>query len=147
MIFDVRKSTAYRVFLRGSDFLDRKSIVQQAVAREMLVHVLLDEFDSEIRVVNALNLVTDAGDYTFMSVPCLQHHGGGYSLSLFCFLQLSTNSRGVRPVSRAPENIDAASSRAPPNRLPMVKRPDANDEIRSLPARVATIVFIALHIE
>ncbi len=47
-------------------------------------------------------------------------------------------------MSRAPENMAAASSRAPPKRLPIVRRPDARDEIRSLPARVATIVFIAL---
>ena len=47
-------------------------------------------------------------------------------------------------MSRAFENIDAASSRAPPKREPIVRRPDANEEMRSLPARVATIVFIAL---
>lgn len=47
-------------------------------------------------------------------------------------------------MSRAPENIAAASSRAPPKRLPMVKRPEAREEMRSLPARVATMVFMAL---
>ena len=64
-------------------------------------------------------------------------------LSLFAFLELSTNSRGVKPVSRALENIEAASSKAPPKRLPMVNRPEASDEIKSLPAREATIVFMA----
>ena len=47
-------------------------------------------------------------------------------------------------MSLALENIEAASSRAPPNRLPMVNRPDASEEIKSLPARDATMVFIAL---
>jgi len=66
-------------------------------------------------------------------------------LSLLAFLDSSTNSRGVKPVSRASENIAAASSSAPPNRLPIVRRPDAKDDIKSFPARVATIVFTALY--
>jgi hypothetical protein len=70
--------------------------------------------------------------------------GKQHGLSLFAFLESSTNSRGVSPVSLAPENIAAASSSAPPNRLPIVSRPEASDEMRSLPARDATIVFIAL---
>lgn len=40
--------------------------------------------------------------------------------------------------------MEAASSSAPPNLLPIVSRPEANDEIKSFPARDATIVFIAL---
>src|ERR1700722_15698365 len=38
----------------------------------------------------------------------------------------------------------AASSSAAPNWLPIVNRPAHRDESRSLPARVVTIVFIAL---
>ena len=56
-----RKET-YRVLLRGRDLLDGKRVVEQAVAREVLLHVLLHELDTEIRVVHALDLVADTAD-------------------------------------------------------------------------------------
>lgn len=60
-----------------------------------------------------------------------------YSPSLLALRELSTNSRGAKPVSCAFESIGAASSRALPNRLPIVNKPDASKEMRSLPARDA----------
>ncbi len=48
---------------------------------------------------------------------------------------LSTNSRGLRPLSEALVNSSAAPSSAPPKREPMVSRPDTSALIRSLPAR------------
>lgn len=50
------------IFLGSGHFLDGEGIVEQAVAREVFVHVLLDELDTEIGVVNALDLVTDTRD-------------------------------------------------------------------------------------
>ena len=55
----------YRVLLRGRDLLDGERVVEQAVAREVLLHVLLYELDTEIRVVDALDLVADAADCVF----------------------------------------------------------------------------------
>jgi hypothetical protein len=93
------------------------------VAREVLAHALLHELNTEIRVVDDLDLVP---------IPLTIQHGiintnsqngtrreDTYLLSLLCFLALSKN------------------------RLPMVKTPDANDEMRSLPAQVVTMVFMA----
>ena len=54
----------HRVLLRRGDLLNSKSVVEQAVAGEILAHVLLDKLDTEIGVVDALDLVTDTGDYT-----------------------------------------------------------------------------------
>ena len=51
------------ILLRRRDLLDRERIVEQAVAREVLAHVLLDELDTELRVLYALDLVTDTADY------------------------------------------------------------------------------------
>lgn len=51
--------TAYSIFLRSGDLLNGKSIVEQAVAREVLANVFLDEFNTEIGVVDTLDLVTD----------------------------------------------------------------------------------------
>ena len=51
------------ILLGGGDFLDRKSVVEQRVAGEVLANVVLDELDAQIGVVNALNLVTDTADY------------------------------------------------------------------------------------
>ena len=68
-----------------------------------------------------------------------------HSLSLLARRDWSTNSRGERPVSRAFENIDAASSSAPPKREPIVRRPEQSEETRSFPAREVTMVFIALN--
>ena len=112
------------------------------MAWEVFENILLDKFYTRIGVANTLNLVANSTNYLSnqeTSLQMMRHH----SLSLFVFLELSTNSRGVRPVSRAFENMDAASSIAPPNRLPIVKSPEASDEIKSLPAREAMIVFMA----
>lgn len=63
---------------------------------------------------------------------------------MFAFLASSTYSLGVRPVSLAPLNIAAASSSAPPKREPVVSSPDARNEMRSLPVRDVTMMFMAL---
>jgi hypothetical protein len=130
------------IFFSGSNLLDAKRVIEQTVAWEVFGNIFFHKFYTKIGVINTLDLVSNSTNYLSNQKNSLQkkrHH----SLSLFAFLELSTNSRGVRPVSRAFENMDAASSRAPPNRLPIVKRPEANDEIKSLPAREATIVFMA----
>ena len=57
-----RRDLTYRVLLRGRDLLDRESVVEQTVAREVLAHVLLDELNTEIGVVHALDLVADTRD-------------------------------------------------------------------------------------
>jgi hypothetical protein len=61
----------YSILLGGGDLLDGKSVVEQAVAGEVLAHVLLDELNTEIRVVHALDLVADTADYkiTHSSTP------------------------------------------------------------------------------
>jgi hypothetical protein len=50
-------------FFSGGNLLDGKSIVQQAVAREVLDNVLLHELDTQIRVVDALDLVANTADW------------------------------------------------------------------------------------
>ena len=57
-------SNTHSVLLRGGDLLDSKGVVEQAVAREVLAHILLDELDAQIGVVDALDLVADTGDCT-----------------------------------------------------------------------------------
>lgn len=64
-------------------------------------------------------------------------------LSLFSFRIVSTKSLGLIPLSYAFVNSSAAPSNAPPNRDPIVSNPDTRAEIKSLPARVVMIVFIA----
>ena len=51
-----------RVLLRRRDLLDGERVVEQAVAREVLAHVLLDKLDTQVRVVHALDLVADTAD-------------------------------------------------------------------------------------
>ena len=53
----------YSILLRGGHLLDGKSVVQQAVAREVLGNVLLHELDTQIRVVDALDLVANTADW------------------------------------------------------------------------------------
>ena len=65
----MRKET-YRVLLRGRDLLDGERVVEQAVAREVLLHVLLHELDTEIRVVDALDLVADTRDCKCRQIQC-----------------------------------------------------------------------------
>ena len=52
----------YRVFLRGRHLFNGEGIVQQAVAGEVLANILLDELDTEIWVVDALDLVPNTAD-------------------------------------------------------------------------------------
>ena len=50
----------YRVLLRGGDLLDGERVVEEGVTGEVLAHVLLDELDTQVGVVHALDLVADA---------------------------------------------------------------------------------------
>mmetsp|Transcript_18636 Transcript_18636/g.34534 ORF Transcript_18636/g.34534 Transcript_18636/m.34534 type:complete len:200 (-) Transcript_18636:1059-1658(-) len=54
-----------------------------------------------------------------------------------------TKSLGPSPRSVASVKSLAASSRAPPKRGPMVRRPEVSEEIKSLPARAHTMVLCA----
>jgi len=81
--------------LLGSCHLHGKSIVKETKAQEVLPYILLDELDTQIRVIHALYLVSDTADE---------------------FVRLS---RLVNELSRSKPsitNMTAASSRAPPNR-------------------------------
>lgn len=51
------------VLLRGGDRLDGNRVVEQLGAREVLLGILLDQLDTEIRVVARLDSVTDARNY------------------------------------------------------------------------------------
>lgn len=53
----------YGILFRCSNLFDRKSVVEKTVTREVLVHILLDEFNAEIRVVDTLDLVGNTRDY------------------------------------------------------------------------------------
>lgn len=50
------------VLLGGGDGLDGNGVVEQLVVGEVLLHVLLDELDTEIGVVPRLDPVADTGD-------------------------------------------------------------------------------------
>lgn len=50
------------VLLRSSDRLDSNGIVEQLVAGEVLQDELLDQLDTQVRVVTGLDLVADTGD-------------------------------------------------------------------------------------
>jgi hypothetical protein len=52
----------YSILLGGGTLLDSESVVEQAVAGEVLAHVLLHELDTEIRVVDTLDLVANTAD-------------------------------------------------------------------------------------
>ena len=52
----------YGILLRRRHLLDRERVVEEAVAREVLAHVLLDELNTEIGVVHTLDLVADTRD-------------------------------------------------------------------------------------
>ena len=60
-----------RVLLRRRDLLDRERVVEQAVAGEVLAHVLLHELDTEIGVVHTLDLVADTADCSDTVSRCL----------------------------------------------------------------------------
>ena len=51
------------ILLGGGDLLDGNSIVEQRVAGEVLANVVLDELDTQVGVVDALNFVADTADY------------------------------------------------------------------------------------
>ena len=57
-----KKRKTHSILLGRSDLLNSKSIVEQSVAREVLANVLLHQLDTEIRVVDALDLVTNTAD-------------------------------------------------------------------------------------
>lgn len=130
------------VLLRCCDGFDGEGVIEQLCAGEVLLDVLLDELDTEIGVVAGLDPVADTGDCgvvrNFAKIGNCKN-----LLSLFSFLMVSTKSRGLRPLSKALLNSSAAPSRAPPNREPMVNRPETSAEMRSLPARVVMMVFMA----
>jgi len=44
---------AYSMFLRRRNLLNSESIVQQTVAREVLVHILLHKLNTKIRIVHS----------------------------------------------------------------------------------------------
>mmetsp|Transcript_89829 Transcript_89829/g.249786 ORF Transcript_89829/g.249786 Transcript_89829/m.249786 type:complete len:246 (-) Transcript_89829:277-1014(-) len=75
-----------------------------------------------------------AKDFTLWPMPMM---------SWLDFFILSMNSLGPMPLSCASENIFAASSKAPPNRGPMVSSPLQSDDTRSFPARALTMVLWA----
>mmetsp|Transcript_65820 Transcript_65820/g.170881 ORF Transcript_65820/g.170881 Transcript_65820/m.170881 type:complete len:246 (-) Transcript_65820:985-1722(-) len=64
-------------------------------------------------------------------------------MSWFVFFIFSMKSLALTPLSWAAANIFAASSKAPPNRGPIVSRPLHNADTKSLPARAVTIVLWA----
>mmetsp|Transcript_16763 Transcript_16763/g.23477 ORF Transcript_16763/g.23477 Transcript_16763/m.23477 type:complete len:221 (+) Transcript_16763:378-1040(+) len=75
-----------------------------------------------------------SSDFTLCPIP---------GMSSFLLRMVVTNSSGMRPESKAQQNFLAASSRAPPNRGPMVNKPEHREETRSLPALAATMVLWA----
>lgn len=131
------------VLLGGGDSFDGDGVVEELGAGEVGLAELLDEGNAEVRVVAGLDTVTNTGDCHLLAFARRNIQMQCDLLSLFSFLIVSTKSRGERPLSYARVNSSAAPSRAPPNREPMVKRPETSAEIRSLPARVVMIVFMA----
>ena len=51
------------ILLGSGDLLDGKGVVEQRVTGEALANVVLDELDTQIGVVDALDLVADTADY------------------------------------------------------------------------------------
>ena len=51
------------VLLGSGDLLDGKSVIKQRVTGEVLDNIVLDEFDAQIGVVDAFDLVTYTADY------------------------------------------------------------------------------------
>ncbi len=130
------------VLLGGGDSLDGDGIVEELVGSEVLHDELFDKLNTEIGVVSRLDSVTDTRDCQRLESRSCSLFDDNL-LSLFSFLMVSTNSLGDQPLSNALVNSSAAPSRAPPNREPMVKRPATSEDIKSLPARVVMIVFMA----
>lgn len=59
--YDMGEGT-HCILLRRCDLLNSEGVVEKTVAGEVLLDVLLDELDTKIGVVNALDLVTDTTD-------------------------------------------------------------------------------------
>lgn len=51
-----------RILLRRRHFLDGEGVVEEGVAREVLLHVLLHELDTKVRIVHRLDLVANTTD-------------------------------------------------------------------------------------
>lgn len=132
------------VLLGGGDSFNSDGIVEKLGAGEVLLSELLDQLDTQIGVVPGLDSVANTRDYAKVSICSTDvHYCKDHLLSLFSFLIVSTKSRGLMPLSKALVNSSAAPSRAPPKRDPMVRRPETRALIRSLPARVVIMVFMA----
>lgn len=54
----------YGIFLGSSHLLDSERIIKQRVTREVFDHILLHELNTEIRVIHALDLVSNTRNYT-----------------------------------------------------------------------------------
>ena len=62
------------VLLGGGDLLDGEGVVEERVRGEVLADVLLDELDTKIGVVDALDLVADTADYKREETQSVTHH-------------------------------------------------------------------------
>lgn len=130
------------ILFASGDGLDSKGIVQKLVRWKSLKDKFLDKLNTQIRVISGLDLVADTRNCEGISLMPRKVIGNSI-LSLFCFLMVSTKSLGLRPLSKAPVNSTAAPSRAPPNLSPIVNKPETRAEIKSFPALVVIMVFIA----
>ena len=52
-----------RILLRCRHLLDGECVIEKGVAREVLLHVLLDQLDSKIRIIHRLDLVANTTDW------------------------------------------------------------------------------------
>jgi len=72
-------TSTYSILLRGSNLLDSEGVIEQAVAREVLTNVLLDQLDTQIRVVDALDLVANAADYEYKELDTKKDSANVYT--------------------------------------------------------------------
>jgi hypothetical protein len=99
-----KKQACTHILLRACNLLNGNSVVKSIARWELLLGESLDKLDSEIRVIDALDLVSDTRDckreyqVSYSAFRLLSQHNFN-SLSLFAFLMESTNSRGLRPDS------------------------------------------------
>jgi len=54
------------IFLGGGDGLNGNGVIEELARREVGLDELLDELDTEIRIVAGLNSVTNAGNYAII---------------------------------------------------------------------------------
>lgn len=59
--FGMKRKTN-RILLFRRDLLNSKSIIEEGVAGEVFPDILLDELDTEIRVVDTLDFVSNSAD-------------------------------------------------------------------------------------